>query len=121
MIKELLYKWFKLEEKPCESCETLKMQLAISNREKEQLLNTILAYSQPKAAEVPVTVNYDKLTPRPMTWNVRRALLEAEDAKTAQLMAEQRRQAVEIAKLEKEVGVANDEAVGGSTEETVQP
>ena len=119
MIKELLYKWFKLEEKPCESCETLKMQLSISNREKEQLLNTILAYSQPKAAEVPVQVNYEKL-PTPKTWSVRRAMLEAEDAKTAQLMAEQRRQAVEIAKLEREVGVTNDEAVGRSTEETVQ-
>lgn len=119
MIKELLYKWFKLEEKPCESCETLKMQLSIANREKEQLLNTILAYNQPKVAEAPVKVDYEKI-PRPMTWNVRRAMLEAEDAKTAQILAEKKRQAEEIAKLEKEVGVANDETVGRSTEEAVQ-
>lgn len=120
MIKELLYKWFKLDEKPCDSCETLKMQLSIANREKEQLLNTILAYNQPRVAEAPIKVDYEKL-PRPMTWNMRRALLEAEDKKTAQIMAEVKKQAAEIAKLEKEVGVANDEAVGGSTEEAVQP
>jgi len=88
MIKEILYKWFGIEPTPCQSCETLKLQLSIANHEKEQMLNTILSFSQPKEAETSAAVDYERIKPKMMTWSIRRQMLEAEDRKAAQLLAE---------------------------------
>jgi hypothetical protein len=90
--------------KVCQSCETLKVQLAIANDEKRQLLNTILSSVTP--IREPVTaINYEKLSPKATTWNVRKQMLEAEDRKAAQILAEQKKHAESIEKLEEEVGV----------------
>lgn len=108
MIKELLYKWFNLEPLPCQSCETLKLQLSIANHEKQEMLNTILSFTKPVAREETTpAVDYEKIKPKMMTWNVRRQMLEAEDKKAAQLIAEQKKKSVneQISELEKEVGI----------------
>ena len=107
MIKLMLYKLFRLEEPPCQSCETLKMQLSIANHEKLEMLNTILSFSKKPEAETPAHVNLEDIKPKMMTWNVRRQMLEAEDKKTAQLLAEQKRKTIteQISELEEEVGL----------------
>jgi hypothetical protein len=90
----------------CSSCETLKLQLAIANDEKRQLLNSLLSeHKRPEvAAQEPI--DYEKLKPKLMTWNVRRQMLEAEDRAKAKILAEQRRDTEKSIKdLEKEVGL----------------
>lgn len=111
--------------KVCQSCETLKIQLAIANREKEQLLNSILESNKKPEAPASPPVNPEILKSTRMTWNVRRQMLEAEDREAAKLLAEQKKHREEskspltpgekhyvsesIEKLEKELGVAQEE------------
>lgn len=112
MIKELLYKWFNLEPMPCQSCETLKLQLSIANHEKQELLNTILSFTKPAVSEPAPAVDYEKVKPKMITWSVRKHMLEAEDRKAAQLLAEKARNksiGEQIADLEKEVGIETQE------------
>jgi hypothetical protein len=102
------------ENKVCQSCETLKMQLSIANHEKEQMLATILSLSQPQTAAPSPQVDFEKLKPRMTTWNVRKQMLEAEDREKAKILAEQKKQkpiADQIADLEKEVGIEQPEGV----------
>lgn len=102
------------EKKVCQSCETLKMQLSIANHEKQEMLNTILALSKPAEREqTSPAVDYEKIKPRMTTWNVRKAMLEAEDRKAAQILAEQKKKSTseQIADLEKEVGLEEPEGV----------
>jgi len=106
LIGELIRKWFNLEREPCRSCETLQMQLSIANDEKRQLLNLIMS-SAKSSLPLPEPINYEKLAPKAMTWNVRRQLLEQEDRAKAKILAEQRvhvQQSVD--ELEKELNVA---------------
>jgi hypothetical protein len=107
VIKELLCKWFNIETPPCVSCDTLREQLAIANVEKRQLLDSILSLTRPSEQAPAAPVDYDKLKPRTTTWNVRRQMLEAEDRKQAQVLAEQRRQS-EIERLEKELKITEE-------------
>lgn len=87
------------ENKVCESCETLKMQLSIANAEKQQMLNSILSFTAPRQEnQSSPPVDYEKLKPKMMTWNVRRQMLEAEDRKQAQILAEQKKKDAEAAK-----------------------
>lgn len=101
------------EKKVCDSCETYKMQLAIVNAEKRQLLEAILY--KPTIEEPKVRVDYEKLRPKQMAWPVLRQHLEAEDRKAASVLktkadeikleAEKARIKAQIEKLEKETGV----------------
>jgi uncharacterized Zn finger protein (UPF0148 family) len=97
-----------VENKVCNSCETLKVQLAIANDEKRQLLNTILSSVTP--TREPVTaLNYEKLAPKATTWNVRRQMLEAEDRERAKILSQQKKTVGEqIDELEKEVGLEQE-------------
>jgi len=99
------------ENKICQSCETLKLQLSIANHEKQEMLNTILSLSRPAEREqTSPAVDYEKIKPKMTTWNVRRQMLEAEDRKAAQVLAEQRKKSIkeQIADLEKEVGLESE-------------
>src|SRR5580765_817468 len=103
MLKQLMYKWFGLEELPCETCEVLREQLSKSERERGELLHRLL---EPSKSEPLPSVNVEELKPiQPQytPWRVRQQMLEAEDRQQAQLMREK---AKEIADLEKELGVA---------------
>jgi hypothetical protein len=83
----------------CSSCETLRLQLEISNSEKRQLLERIL--------EKPVVVNstgpVEMTKPMNVPWNVRRQMLEAEDRVKARLMREA---PIPTEDLEKEMDIA---------------
>lgn len=104
MIKELLYKWLGLEPFPCPTCEVLRLQLDESNRERKQLLQQLLDRDKP---QLPVETKEEEPQPiRPLftPWRVRQQILEAEDKKAAQLLADK---AKEIAELEKELEIKN--------------
>lgn len=97
-----------VEEKICQSCETLRQQLEFSNYEKTQLLNKLLKEPEPeKVTEAPQITR-----PRQVPWNVRRQLLEQEDRVKAQRLRNvPKPDAPEIVKeetaeLERELNVA---------------
>jgi hypothetical protein len=101
VIKQLMYKWFGLEELPCNTCEVLREQLANSERERRELLNRLL---EPSKSEPPPTAqeDYKPVTPQFIPWRVKQQMLEAEDRQKAALM---KKKAEEIAELEKELEI----------------
>lgn len=101
MIKELLYKIFRLEPMPCLVCEVLREQLASSEKERRELLQRALAPSIPPAEPVDER-EHVPVTPPFIPWRLKQQMLEAEDRKKAELM---RNKANEIEELEKELGV----------------
>jgi hypothetical protein len=103
VIKLLLYKWFGLEDFPCESCETLKMQLDIANHERRQLLETIIGFTKPAVVEVDQNPRIiQPILPRTVPWRMRQQKLEENDRLTAETLKKKQQ---DIDALEKEVGV----------------
>lgn len=96
------------ESKVCASCETLKLQIAIANAEKQALLETIVSFARPAEHQASPQVEPEHLRPKVMTWNVRRQMLEAEDRKKAQVIQENKKRDEAIAKLEKETGIEEE-------------
>lgn len=97
-----MYKWFGIEDMPCNTCEVLRTQLDESNRERRDLLNRLLVPSNP---EPPSSIPKEDMRPimqQQLPWRVRQQMLEAEDRKQAALMKEKKK---EIEELEKELGV----------------
>jgi hypothetical protein len=100
-----------VEEKVCQSCETLKQQLEFSNYEKKQLLAKILKEPEP----TPVTEAPQITRPRTVPWHVRRQMLEAEDRVKAQRLREAPKPdspevvKEETAELERELDIAGKE------------
>ena len=98
----------------CESCETLKTQLALVNQANRDLLDRIL--TPPTVEDKPVDVsNLIPITSKHTNWKVRQQMLEAEDR--AKLRALEANKAVTTADLnhskpltvediEKELGVS---------------
>jgi len=79
------------ESNVCQSCETVKMQLAMVNAEKRQLLDTIMTLTRPAETQpAPPQVKMENTSSR-MLWGVRKQMLEAEDRKKAELLAKQRK------------------------------
>jgi hypothetical protein len=100
-----------VEEKVCQSCETLRQQLEFSNYEKTQLLNKLLKEpeKEPAPAEAPQITR-----PKSIPWHVRRQLLEQEDRVKAQRIRDAAKPDSEVAKvstedLEKELKIAEQE------------
>ena len=88
----------------CKSCETLSNQLDHERFEKEKLLNLIIEMNKP---QVPV-VEERKELPLPLMnrgWKVKKALLEAEDRRTAELNKKKIEEIKPIEDLEKQLGV----------------
>ena len=99
----------------CDSCETLKAQLAILNQERNLLLSKILIEPEPVIINEPQRV---PTRPTGMPWKVRQQHLEAEDR--ARFAAQQRAAKPDTPKvvdvktedteeLEKELGIAERE------------
>ena len=103
MISELLRKWFNLEPVHCEVCEVLREQLAMSERERRELLARVLAPPAIEKKDEQVE-ELKPITPAFTPWRVRQAHLEAEDREAARLKHEK---AKEIENLEKELGVSD--------------
>ena len=117
MIKQLMYKWFGLDEPRCETCEILRDQLDESNKERKELLAKLLEKREP---EPPPPINIQEMEPiRPqhVPWRVRQQLLEQEDRKTAQLLKDKERElrsvptpavTASIDSLEQELGIVEE-------------
>lgn len=70
----------------CDSCETLKMQLAIANQEKKILLEKLL--EEPKKEEVQEYNGPQSLVPKGtnVNWKARKQLLEENDRAAARVI-----------------------------------
>lgn len=94
----------------CDSCETLKMQLAIANDEKKSLLNRLLEKPE-KEVTTDITELKAVLPNRHLNWNAKRQALEASDRKAAQILKERTAEINRIPTedLEKELDIASAE------------
>lgn len=103
-MKEFFFKLFRLEWEPapCETCEVLKLQLALEREEKKKLLDLILNKDEkveaPQTPETPVRVTRSSYIP----WSVRRQMLEEESRNKT-------REKEITENLEKELGIPNGE------------
>lgn len=95
----------------CESCETLKLQLALANDEKKQLLNRLLEKPEKTETEQEI-VNPKAILPNRLTFSARRQMLEAEDRARAKVIRDNSAikpvtssKAVTVEEIEKEIGV----------------
>lgn len=83
---ELRREYKSTEPKICESCETLKLELAHLHQDNQRLLDRIL--TPPVTPSVERVI--DNVTPilpkRGVPWNARRQMLEANDRHAAQLL-----------------------------------
>lgn len=103
IIKRIIMKISNLDPEPCESCETLKEQLNISNYEKKQMLETILSFTKPAVIEKEDNTRMiEPIQPRAVTWRVRQQALEENDRAKAQ---EIKRRQADIDALEKELKI----------------
>lgn len=86
--------------------ESLREQLAAERTEKNLLLHTMLEERKPK--EIPTPVQPDEpVIIRSKTWDIKRAELEKQSREEAIRLAQVKR-AEEIAKLERETGIAGN-------------
>lgn len=68
----------------CKGCETLKQQLDIVNKEKADMLETLLNLARPQIQHVDPVV-MAPLNKTAIPWHKRKQMLEAEDAHAAKL------------------------------------
>jgi len=102
LIKELFRKWFGLPDPTCATCEVLREQLTMSERERRELLGKLLEKDKPEPL-IPSAEPPQAIQPQFIPWRVKQQMLEAEDRKRAELM---RGKVKEIEKLEQELGVS---------------
>lgn len=80
-----------IEHDVCQSCETLKMQLAIANEEKKTLLNRLL--KEPEVKKEVIVQNPRAVIPaRHLGFEAKRRALEAESKANARLLEEKRKE-----------------------------
>lgn len=110
-LLEWYEKWLEIREthaipKVCESCETLKSQLAYANHEKEILLSKIMEKPEPvmERATAPPMEHKSIRPTLHMPWKVKQQMLEANDREKARAMRDAPKpDAAEVAEFEKEV------------------
>jgi hypothetical protein len=97
----------------CESCETLKMQLAVANDERKMLIAKLT--DKPEVEDNKIdTSNLRPILPSRMNWNVRQQMLEKEDRAAAKALREKQAEltksgkALTISEIEKELGVTEN-------------
>lgn len=105
------------EQSICQSCETLRQQLEISNYEKKLLLNRLLEKPEPVEERIKAPELIAQ-RPRVTTWAAKRQMLEREDRELARSLREAAKpdgEKADIAELEKELGVAEKARESQST------
>lgn len=94
------------ENRICQSCETLKSELAAVRFQNEQLMKNILDIVHPPKPES-VQVDTSNFKPLATSWRIKQQMLEAEDRKAAQVLKEKKQEMYESSKttqqLEKEL------------------
>jgi hypothetical protein len=105
----------------CQSCETLKQQLAYERSEKQQLTATLLSIVQPKVIVEQPPVEMNPVVNTAGLFSRKRAALEVRDREEAKILNERKHLAVpdnlkqvkvsdNIADLEQELGIEEKEA-----------
>ena len=89
-----------LDERICQSCETLRKQLEIANHNNELLMNRLLSKEESVNKE-PVEIT----RPKTLSWAVRKQMLEREDRERARIMKEVPTPSKSVESLEKDLGV----------------
>jgi len=93
------------ELKHCDSCDILKMQLALKTDECNKLMDRLLNPPTQEPVNEPL-VNVTRPNPtRYTTWAVRKQMLEQEDKKKAELLRQAPKPSSSVEELEKELGV----------------
>jgi hypothetical protein len=96
----------------CESCESLKLQLATVNEQNKYLLNKLTETPEPE--KTPDTSNLKPLLPMHMSWSAKRQMLESESREEAKIRANKVREMsspatatekLTVEQIEKELGV----------------
>lgn len=113
-LKELLeikatYRERNFELKVCESCETLKMQLAMVNSQNEKLIGRLLEKPEP---DIRPNISETPQRTGPISWKVRREMLEREDRAKARVI---RDAPIPTEDLEKELGIVEGKSAGNTT------
>src|SRR5687768_9606054 len=92
MIKELIYKWFHIEEPICRTCEVLSRELDTIRRERDALLNKIL---NPPVLELP---KFEEIETKPVSlgrrhipFQVRQQMLQENDRHSLKLMEDHKK------------------------------
>lgn len=88
------------ENRICNSCETLRNQLADSNAERIRLFELIIKKETPDNQSVPYTEPLKPTTSRFTPWSTRKQILETEDKEKARIL---RQHSASVEDLEKEV------------------
>lgn len=95
----------------CPSCETLKLQLEISNNERAELLKTMLGLVKPEVIQNPIIPVKPFIKSGGIPWAIRKKGLEEKDREEFRIKNELSRQNVKtdssVEELEKELGVDN--------------
>ena len=101
------------ELKYCESCETLKLQLSISNEDRERLLDVLIKKPDGDNAKPQIDISQFKPLPtQHLGWAAKRQMLEAEDRAKARAIRDNKELAsvsnkpMSVEEIEKEIGVS---------------
>jgi len=95
----------------CESCETLREQLAIANADRNFLLRSLIEPRTTQSNEQPKTYP-EPIVPKNVPWRIRREMLEAQDRAKAEIMKKKELEIAEANKsteeLEAELGITEN-------------
>ena len=97
----------------CESCEVLKLQLAIATEERRRLIDRIVEKPEPEELKQTEPIMLKPVMPTRMSWDVRKQMLEREDRAAAQILKKNQElnktvtSPLTVAAIEKELGVEN--------------
>lgn len=82
--------WLEIRsERTCQNCDYFKLQIESLQHRNEQLVRQL---TQTDVPPVPVTETKEPLKPRFIPWRTRRQMLEAEDARAAQVMRQKQQE-----------------------------
>lgn len=96
-----------LEEKRCESCETLHLLLDEERSEKRKLIEQIIELTKPTPPIQEKTIENKQPINSHMSWKVKRQILEDEDRAKARIIKEQSIKPMTIEELEKKLEINN--------------
>ena len=113
MIRLLLRLFNIRDYEVCQSCETLKQQLAFERDEKRQLTETLLRIVNPKVYESAAPIELNPIVATSGLFGRRRAAAEERDRQEAKILTEAKHlgkpdNLKDINKLEDELGVSEE-------------
>lgn len=97
MIRQILYKWFNVEEERCQSCEVLKQLVASQQEQIRELIQGIIPKQKEEYKDA--QMKFESINPLAVPFRLKRAQLERESL----LRAEKIQANKSVESLEKEV------------------